>query len=108
MMTPKARYEEHKRFIRSLPCIICYDDTSTECAHVRMRDPRAAKKITGIGIKPRDCWTVPLCGQHHRQQHEIGEANFWYWAGIDPIFKAMALWINSGDLEAGEEVVKNR
>ncbi len=108
IQTPVARYEEHKRFIRSLPCVICGDATTTECAHVRMADARAGKPITGMGTKPADHWTVPLCGRHHRRQHEVGEAHFWSSYGIDPVFKAMAFWIHSGDIEAGEEIAKQR
>ena len=108
MQTPKAKNNEHLRYIRQLPCLVCGDNTSTEAAHVRMADARAAKSITGIGIKPADSWTVPLCGRHHRRQHEVGEAHFWSQWGIDPVFKAMALWINSGDIEAGEEIAKSR
>ena len=104
----RKKCESHLEYIRNLPCLVCGDDISTEAAHVRRADARAAKKITGTGIKPNDCWTVPLCSRHHRRQHEIGEAQFWDQWGIDPVFKAMALWIHSGDLEAGEEIVKQR
>ena len=74
----------HLDFIRGLPCLICLDNTSTEAAHVRMADNRAAKPITGVGRKPPDMWTVPLCGRHHRMQHAGGEAKFWDRKMIDP------------------------
>ena len=106
--TPKAKNAEHLDYIRNLPCLVCGDNTSTEAAHVRRADARAAKKITGTGIKPRDCWVVPLCSRHHRRQHEVGEAHFWDGWGIDPVFKAMAFWVHSGDIEAGEEIAKNK
>jgi hypothetical protein len=103
----RIKDETHLDFIRGLPCVICHDNTTTEAAHVRMPMLRAAKKITGIGIKPNDCWTVPLCSRHHRRQHEIGsESKFWGDYGINPVEIAAFLYCATGDPEAGEEIVK--
>ncbi len=34
----------------------------------------------GVGIKPSDIWTIPLCSSAHRDQHNAGEAAFEnYW-----------------------------
>lgn len=41
-----------------------------EAAHVRRGTDG------GMGRKPSDRWSVPLCTQHHRQQHAMGEASF--------------------------------
>lgn len=98
----------HLTWIRSLPCVICGDSATTEAAHIRFADPRAAKPITGMGIKPDDRWTVPLCGRHHRNQHSKGERRFWQDMGIDPIFVALALDAVSGDHEAGCQIVTAR
>ena len=46
-----------------------------EVAHIRMGSG------AGMGEKPSDYRAVPLCRDHHRRQHEIGERTFW--AGID-------------------------
>lgn len=96
----------HREFIRCLPCVVCRNDVTTECAHVRFADPRAAKEITGIGTKPSDVFTVPLCWDHHREQHAVGdERKFWRSVGIDPIFISLALWRISGDHEAGCQII---
>lgn len=71
-----------------------------------MADARAAKNEAGLGQKPHDRWTVPLCGAHHRMQHEMGESKFWDFAVMDPIFLALALWSVSGDYEAGEKIIQ--
>lgn len=42
-----------------------------EAAHVRMGGG------AGMGEKPHDWRAVSLCGDHHRQQHTIGEPSFW-------------------------------
>ena len=41
-----------------------------ECAHVRNGTDG------GLGLKPSDKWTISLCGHHHVEQHELGEAGF--------------------------------
>lgn len=96
----------HENFIRQLPCLVCGDDVTVECAHIRFADPRVAKIAAGMGKKPSSEWTIPLCGNHHREQHKVGEFKFWEGVGIDPIFVAMALYLVSGDHEAGEQIIR--
>lgn len=94
----------HREFIRSLPCLICADNTTVECCHIRYPDPRIAKQSTGVGIKPNDCFSVPLCGMHHRAQHDQGEQKFWRLGGVDPVLVGLALWAVSGDYESGVRI----
>ena len=94
-------------FIRALPCVICGENTTVEAAHIRFGDRRAAKRPTGMGEKSDDRWALPLCGAHHRHQHTRGERLFWKDMDIDPIFVALALQVNAGDLEAGEQIIKH-
>ncbi len=99
---------KHLDFIRQLPCIICMDNTSTEAAHIRYAEPRAAKPQTGMGIKPDDAFTVPLCSEHHRRQHCNGERTWWsITIGKDPVYIALALWRVTGNVELGEQIVRN-
>jgi hypothetical protein len=46
-----------------------------EVAHVRLGSG------AGMGQKPDDWNTVSLCAEHHRRQHNVGEAVFW--RGLD-------------------------
>lgn len=103
---PRVHDNGHLDFIRGLPCCICLNNIETEAAHVKMADPRAAKRNVGIGEKADDRWTLPLCGKHHRLQHEIGEEAFWQGSHINPIFLCLALHSISGDHEAGESIVQ--
>ena len=103
---PRERDEAHLQFIRQCPCLVCLNNIETEAAHVRFSDARAAKDNPGVGQKPDDGWTVPLCSSHHREQHSMGEVKFWDQKMIDPLFVAMALYLNSGDLEAAETIIK--
>lgn len=41
-----------------------------EAAHVRRGTDG------GIGMKPSDCYALPLCSEHHAEQHRIGEQSF--------------------------------
>lgn len=63
----------HLRFVRAHECAVCGGLPSgypIEAAHVRTGTDG------GMGMKPSDSWTIPLCAHHHRDQHMIGEAEF--------------------------------
>lgn len=64
-----------------IPC-----SEGTEAAHVRLGTDGA------MGVKPGDCYVVPLCPAHHAQQHRIGEATFWALYRADPYKIAAKLW----------------
>lgn len=100
----RRRDDKHLQFIRTLPCIRCGNNIATEAAHLRRADARIAKPITGMGIKPDDRFVLPLCGAHHRQQHQIGENAFW--DGCDPELWALALYSVSDDPAAAEEIIR--
>jgi hypothetical protein len=102
---PRIKNERHLNHIRSLPCCVCGDNTSTEAAHIRMSNLECGKFYTGKAEKPSDCWTVPLCGMHHREQHNVGEHTFWAMHKIDPFQVAAYLFASSGDYEAGENII---
>lgn len=97
MKTPRAHRAEHLRFIRQLPCVVCLENTTIEAAHIRYGDPTVGKRPTGMGEKPDDAYTVPLCGKHHRQQHSMNEMAFWVSNKIDPIRVSLALLKESSD-----------
>jgi len=37
----------------------------------------------GMGLKPPDKFTAPLCADHHREQHQIGHRAFDAKYGLD-------------------------
>jgi hypothetical protein len=89
---PRERDNKHLDYIRSLPCCICGDDTSTEAAHIRSASIENGKLHTGMAEKPSDKWSVPLCGKHHREQHAFGnELEWWKCHGVNPFILAMTL-----------------
>ena len=106
MRRPRQHAGKHLDFIRGLPCLICMDNTATEAAHVRSASRRLGKRHVGLGEKADDCWTVPLCGVHHRLQHKVGEYKFWEKVRVNPHIVSLALWAATGDQGRGEQIVR--
>jgi len=79
MQQPKAdapiRCPSHLKWVRGHNCI-CVEIDPTGCegkieaAHVRRGTDG------GVGSKPGDNFSIPLCSNHHREQHTIGEQSF--------------------------------
>lgn len=90
--------------IRTMPCLKCTLEPCREAAHVR-RQSAAHGKRGGIGKKPADKWALPLCNEHHIEQHAIGELKFWYDLEIDPLLVCERLYAARGDLVKMRSIV---
>lgn len=90
----------HLEYIRQCPCLGCGMDPAGEAAHVRMASAVYGKPNPGIGRKPADKWSLPLCRDCHKVQHEHGEAAFWEAIKLNPIIACMALARLSPNVEA--------
>jgi hypothetical protein len=66
------RCPSHITWVRGHFCTINDPECSVrmEAAHVRIGTDG------GTGMKPGDNWVIPLCGHHHAEQHQMGEATF--------------------------------
>lgn len=95
------RSSQHLKFIRSLPCVIT-NRMNVEAAHIRRGNDG------GTGIKPSDCFVVPLSQEEHARQHQIGELKFWYpYGGYETAsVMAKALYENSGDYYACVKILQ--
>lgn len=102
----RQRDERHLEFVRSLFCVSCRDDTSVEAAHLRAASIMYAKRQTGMGEKPDDRWTLPLCSRCHRLQHKGHELGFWNTRGINPFALCLVLHSISGDHEQASQVLR--
>lgn len=90
-VSERIRSPEHLKWIREQACIVrewhfCLGEV--QACHVRTGTGG------GMGIKPGDNWTIPLCAAAHRFQHNVGEREFerrypiidmkekakWFWA----------------------------
>lgn len=102
----KIKDDTHEEFIKSLPCTICDDNTRTECAHVSYADPRYGKYGRGYGKKEESVWVIPLCGQHHRDQHKVNERAFWRDHNIDPCRVAQSLFVHTQDYQVALQILE--
>jgi hypothetical protein len=93
------RRVKHLAFVRQLPCVACGKAAPSQAAHVRTGTDG------GVGVKPGDRYTVPLCTACHAKQHRIGELTFWSTLRIDPLNVSLWLWTVSADVKAGERTV---
>jgi hypothetical protein len=92
---PRVKNHKHLDFIRSLPCVICHKAGISEAAHIRFSEIRHGKRAVGAGEKPDDRWVLPLCAEHHREQHSTSESLWWKTQGIDPHVVAALLYSHS-------------
>ena len=79
----RIRSPGHLAWVRAHACCIpgC-ELRPIEAAHVRVGTGG------GMGIKPGDDWTISLCAEHHREQHQRSEQYLERLYGID--MKALA------------------
>ena len=98
----------HLFMVRGCVCLKCGMDPAGEAAHIRRSSPAHAK-FNGMGAKPADRYSLPLCAGCHRQDHDalhrIGESLFFHILGIDPLLVAEKLYAQRGDLVAMRAVV---
>lgn len=85
---------------------MCGDNTSTELAHLRYSEYKSGKVNPGMGKKPNDIWTMPLCSYHHRMQHSMNEREFWINFKLNPVTYCTMLKCHSGDINKLPEIVK--
>lgn len=98
----------HLAAVRECPCLRCGLDGFSEPAHVRTNSG-TFNKHNGMGAKPSDKWSLPLCPSCHRidgdSQHEVGEAIFWDRLGLNPLLICEALHKVSPDIPKMRAVV---
>lgn len=105
---PRVKNDNHLDFIRSLPCAVCGNNIETEAAHIRAGDLFYGKRNTGGAEKSSDKWALPLCNEHHTEQHEGNELAFWRRYRIDPFVLALSLYACSGEVMVAEEVIRRQ
>lgn len=105
---PRERDEGHLKFIRSLRCCLC-GKPGPDPAHIRSASAVYGKRETGGAEKASDKWTVPLCREHHDEQHAVGnELTWWASKRIDPFGLALALYAATGDDEIADGIIRSQ
>lgn len=104
---PRVEDVQHLKFIRTLHCCIC-GKPDPDPAHIRSANQIYGKRETGGAEKASDKWTVPLCREHHDEQHAAGNELVW-WASkqIDPFGLALALHAATGDDEIADGIIRS-
>lgn len=69
---PQIRCPSHLAWVRGHECAVMGGigggcGGKIEAAHVRIGTDGCT------GVKPSDTWAIPLCANHHAEQHRIGE-----------------------------------
>lgn len=90
---------KHLAFVRTLPCLATGAWGPSEAAHLRGASPLHGKGTTGMGTKPDDRWTVPMCHSAHMRQHTMNEAAFWEGLGINPFSVASLIYEHTGNFD---------
>lgn len=85
---PRIKDPAYLAFIRKQPCCVCGKPAPSHAAHVRAGYPEAGWRATGMGEKPDDRRTLPLCAADHLDgpyaQHRTNERAWWEAQGIYP------------------------
>ena len=93
---PRETDAKFLAFIRTLPCCACGIRYEVQAAHIRMGSVKHGKRQTGMGERPDDKWTLPICAHDHlngpQSIHRAGEEKFWQRIGIDPFALAIRLY----------------
>lgn len=112
---PRERESAYLGWVARLPCLACLSVTGkvvwgVQVAHYRAGILTAGWRPTGMGEKPDDRRSAPLCVDHHLNgpdaQHRIGEHVFWKsYLAIDPVAFMEGLWHAYDNNLAGLPVV---
>lgn len=100
---PRIRDNKYLAFLRQEPCCVCHRPAPSDAAHIRMASTVYGKRSTGMAEKPDDKWALALCrpiigikAGCHKDQHSMGEAEFWRERGLNPFEIAMRLYAIGG------------
>lgn len=64
------RDRKYLEYLSTLPCAVCNAYSPSEAAHQRLLSG-------GMGSKPHDRHSLPLCPAHHRIEHTCGPVIAW-------------------------------
>lgn len=104
---PREKDQTHLKWIGTLRCCVC-GRPDVDAAHIRSANSLYGKRETGGAEKASDKFTVPLCREHHDEQHKAGnELKWWAAKQIDPFGLALALHHASGDDELAEGILRS-
>lgn len=106
----QKKFSEYRQRIRDCGCIIAGCNADAQCAHLRFSSAEYGKFNPGVGSKPHDKFSLPLCQWHHLDapdaQHKQNEQEFWSSYSIDPLAVAASLWEARDSLDDMQKIVQ--
>jgi hypothetical protein len=103
----KKESAKHRRFVRAHVCAVNLGKAGVACAQpsqcAHIRDGLPMGQQAGMGQKPHDMWTVPLC-HHHHAEYDNGINGSWkvfeakYGLDLQKIARALALESKDDDV----------
>lgn len=93
------RDAKHLKFVGGLPCLVC-DSEPTDAHHIRKGSDG------GVGLKPSDSFTVPLCRAHHQDIHSKGEQTFFGKRLAAARHLSVALYCANGNTDKAFEAIR--
>jgi Putative HNHc nuclease len=97
---PKREWLKHQKYVRGFECSV----SGCPCRDIEFAHARLGAQLNGMRIKPPDWYGLPLCGAHHREQHDDGEDTFRRRYHLDMIRVALDLARQSPDMAMREEM----
>ena len=95
---PQIRCPQHLAWVRGHECALCSHPIGGQYIPCRGRIEAAHVRVGtdgGLSVKPGDSWAIPLCRDHHFQQHALGEVTFSTRYHINMKAIAEELWLKS-------------
>lgn len=81
---PRREWQRHRKWLRSHECVcslapqgFSFCTGPVEVSHIRT----AAN--AGVGLKPHDAFSVPMCNAHHANYHRWGHDSFEGYFNLD-------------------------
>lgn len=93
---PRLHDDGYLRWLRKRPCCVCGAAPPVDACHVRFASAAYGKRDTGMGEKPSDRWSIPMCRTCHMKQHAMNEREFWRERRILPLLLAQKLYSEYG------------
>lgn len=97
---PKRNWPKHQKHVRKRCCAV----PGCACRKIQFAHARVGVEYAGTSIKPPDWFGLPLCEEHHAEQHQIGERSFAAKYGLDMVAIALDLARHSTDMEMRDEM----
>lgn len=93
---PRITDKAFLAFVHTKPCCACGTFSDVQAAHLRRPCLERGKRATGLGERPNDFWSVPLCRGCHLDSpnslHRTSEEVFFARLKIDPFALAADLY----------------